>query len=162
MRTARARAGAGLSWLGALLLLLALGATTSPVRAHEVKLTAAAAGKTAQLACGGGTIAVTSATFTKVAGSTAVCTPVIPGSVADVTHLLTAACNGKISCAYPACPFAGFGTGAAQVPQGCIKSVVPPLGDPCPNVPKDFVSHHPSEPGVTLLRTAIPIATCMS
>jgi hypothetical protein len=139
MRTATA----GRSWRGhraqqkqqqqLLLLLLLLGAAPL-VRAPEVKLAAAAAGKTAQLACHGGSIAIQSAIFTKAAGSTAVCTPTIPGSVPDVTHVLAAACNGKLSCAFPVCPFKGFGAG------DCPHSVMPPLGDPCPNVPKDFAA----------------------
>ena len=128
--------GATLGLLKLFLLLRALPAAAAAKKRE--KLDAAAAGKMAQLTCESGNIITTSALFAPV-NAGAACKPTIPGSVQDVTSNVAAACNGKPSCAFTVCPYIGFGAGSPAIGDACVKPAVPPLGDPCPNIAKDFV-----------------------
>ena len=110
--------------------------------APQVTLPAAAAGYTAELACGKSTIQVSSALF-EPTDPGAVCTPLQGKPLPDkeVGSVVAIACNGKSTCSFPVCPFVGFsGGGPGNDGAACAAPAAPPVvGDPCPNKPKKFV-----------------------
>ncbi len=124
-----------------LMLLLVLVARRI-AHAPQVTLPAAAAGHTAELECGKSTIQVSSALFEPTDPSV-VCTPLQGKPLPDkeVGPIVATSCNGKSSCNFPVCPFAGFGVGGpGNDGVACAAAAAPPVvGDPCPNKPKKFV-----------------------